>query len=497
MSVLALPLAVAACFLVDAPWDEPGVHRDRNPRILGLRAVLYGLLFLFWFQFSWRPWLAGLSTVLTVAVMVVVGRLKRHIIGEPVVFTDFALIKQVIRFPHLYYVTSFRVLGGLALVTAFTVAWYAAERPVTPRPWGLALACVAGLPLLLYASLRFGALAPVQAFLARLAPVPDLLPDVGRWGHVMTLAVYALRWQGEGARRTAPATPRPFGPGETPGFVVVVQLESFLDPVRLGGPSLPALERLAAAALLHGRLAVPAHGAYTMRSEYAVLTGHDEATQGFGRYDPYLSTRADVPDALPRLARARGLETVFVHPFGSTFFGRDRVIPQLGFERTVMEDAFTGAERHGPYVSDGATAARVLAEVRAARETGRRPFVFAVTMENHGPWGAGRLPGIDDPREQYLAHVANTGRAVEALLDGLADLGPGLLCVYGDHPPSLPTCQPGFEGTRTDYAVVAFGESRPGRRLELTAAELGRALQDLVAGRPLAAPSAAGIEAAA
>jgi phosphoglycerol transferase MdoB-like AlkP superfamily enzyme len=491
-TVLAVAFAVLACFALDAPWGEPGVRRSRAPGVLAVRAGLYALLMLFWFQFSWRPWLAGSAAVLTVAVLVVVGRLKRRIIGEPVVFTDFALIKQVIRYPHLYYVTSFRVLGGLALVVAATVAWYMLERPVTPGPWGLALACVVALPVLLYGILRAGALPAVSRRLAALAPVPGLARDVGRWGHIMTLAVYALRWQAEGAGRVPPATAGIVA-GEPPGFVVVVQLESFMDPIRLGGPPLPALERLAARALLHGRLAVPAHGAYTMRSEYAVLTGRDEAEQGFGRYDPYLSTRADVLEALPRLARARGMETVFVHPFGRGFFGRDVVMPRLGFERMVMEDAFAGAERRGPYVSDPATAARVLAEVAEARGRGRPVLVHAVTMENHGPWGAGRLAGIDEPLAQYLAHVEGTGRAIEMLLDGLQPLGPGLLCVYGDHPPSLPTCPPGFEGTRTDYAVVAFGDPAPGRRVELTAAELGRVLRDLVAGRAAAVP----VEAAA
>jgi phosphoglycerol transferase MdoB-like AlkP superfamily enzyme len=501
---LALPLAVAACFLIDASWlegREDGARRDRSPGVVAARAALYAALFLFWFQFSWRPWLAGLSTVLTVVVLVVVSRLKRGIIGEPVVFTDFALIRQVIRHPQLYYVTSFRVLGGLAVAVAATVAWYVLERPVTPADPRLALALVAALPFVLYGLLRAAALPPVRERLARAAPAPDLGPDVARWGHVLTLAVYALRWQAEGADQAPAAAGVPGdadAPGaEPPGFVVVVQLESFLDPTRLGGPPLPGLERLRACARLHGRLAVPSHGAYTMRTEFAVLTGRDEAAQGFGRYDPYLSTRRDLPDALPRLAREKGFATVFLHPFKANFFGRDAVIPRLGFERLVMEDGFMGAERRGPYVSDPATAARVLDEVRAAREAGRRVLAYAVTMENHGPWGPGRLPGIDEPLAQYLAHVAGTGRAIEILLDGLAALGPGILCLYGDHPPSLPTCRPGFEGTRTDYAVVAFGDSAPGRRADLAAAELGRVLQDLLAGRPAALTEPAGPDAPA
>ena len=80
-----------------------------------------------------------------------------------------------------------------------------------------------------------------------------------------------------------------------------------------------------------------------------------------------------------------------------------------------MEDDFIGAARIGPYIADEAVAARILAEVDAVQEP---VFVFAVTMENHGPWKPGRLDGITEPLDQYLHHVAHTGRAVETLIEG-------------------------------------------------------------------------------
>jgi phosphoglycerol transferase MdoB-like AlkP superfamily enzyme len=316
----------------------------------------------------------------------------------------------------------------------------------------------------------------------RLFPRPDLAADVARFGVVATMMGYALRRRDE-AFEAAPAPPV-LPPGEPEAeLLVLVQLESFLDPTRLGAPPLPVMDRIRAEAAQYGRLAVPAHGAYTMRTEHAVLTGREPASLGFGRYDPYLARKGDEPTSLARLARAKGFATVFVHPFHRDFFDRARVFGRLGFDRLVMEEDFSDAPRIGPYVADEAVAGRILSE--AAGE-GRR-FVFAVTMENHGPWKAGRLPGIEAGLAQYAHHAAGTGRAVERLIDGFRDRQ-ATLCVFGDHAPSLPECRPRSEGpVATEYAVFRFPApaGREPRRIDLTAAQLGCLLRDaLAANRP-------------
>ncbi|WP_204307334.1 hypothetical protein, partial [Enterobacter hormaechei] len=82
---------------------------------------------LFWFVFSWRPWLAATSCVLTVAGLAIVSRLKRGVIGEPLVFSDFALIPQVPRHPDLYYTKPFghpAIAGPLLLSVGVVVLWY-------------------------------------------------------------------------------------------------------------------------------------------------------------------------------------------------------------------------------------------------------------------------------------------------------------------------------------------------------------------------------------
>lgn len=220
---------------------------------------------------------------------------------------------------------------------------------------------------------------------------------------------------------------------------------------------------------------MPAHGAYTMRTEHAVLTGRGARDLGFGVFDPYLASGGNEPDSLARTARRNGYATTFVHPFHRDFFQRARVMEAFGFDTLVMEEAFGDAPRIGPYVGDAAFGERVRAEVAARRGP---LFLFGVTMENHGPWKPGRLPGIDDPVAQYLHHVAAAGRMVEDLVAALAGLN-ATLCIYGDHAPALPTCRPGFGDTATDYALFRFGHADPAapRRVDRTADDLGRRLR--------------------
>lgn len=482
LTTTLVPLAVS---LVGAFAIEAAASPQRpslRPADLAIRAVGYALITLFWFQFSWRPWLAASSCLLTLAILSVVDRLKRQVIGEPVVFSDLALLAQVPRHPQLYYtlpLTDLRIAGPLLLGLVIVVAWYILEPAALPEAAGASALAILGLPAGLAALVLAGLSPPGQAALRRLFPRPDLTRDVVRYGLVATMMGYGLRRLGEADARPVPARA---GGNPDDEVVVVVQLESFLDPARLGGPDLPLMTRIRAQAAQYGRLTVPAHGAYTMRSEHAVLTGLDPDHLGFGRYDPYLARKGEEPTSLARLARAGGFATVFVHPFHRDFFDRARVFQRLGFDRLVMEEDFSGAPRVGPYIADVAVAERILAEVASAADhaPAGRSFVFSVTMENHGPWKRGRLAGIDEPLAQYFHHVAHTGQAVERLIDGLAGRR-ATLCVFGDHAPSLPECRPPPSGpVATDYALFRFGRGDDPSpvRIDLTAVQLGCVLRD-------------------
>lgn len=485
--LIATGLALALCLALEYFAGDSLTRASLAPRDLALRLLGYLLILLFWFAFSWRPWLAGLTLVISVTALIVVSRAKRSVIGEPLLFSDFALLPQVPRHPQLYYIPPLwhpRVSIPVLATLGVTVLWYLTEPSVLPAATLPRVLALVGLPLLLALLAWAAPRPPLARLIARWFPRPDLEADVARVGLPASLLGYAARAFAGSA--PVPEPPElPPGPGDD--VVVVIQLESFIDPERLGGPALPVMELVRSRAAQYGRLQVPAHGAYTMRSEHAVLTGRPSETLGFGRYDPYTSRSGDEPTSLARLARSRGYDTLFLHPFHRDFFRRAQVMEAFGFGDLVMEEAFGSAERVGPYVGDVALGERLLAEVGARRTP---LFLFCVTMENHGPWKPGRLSGLDDPQAQYMHHVAHTGQMVEAVVAGLDRLAAGrgqtmTLCVFGDHAPSLPACTPGFGGRTTDYALFRFGRpAAPPRRLDIAADALGRALRGTIATEP-------------
>lgn len=492
MSVLIAWLAVTIVSLaverLAARSDTPGPSLAAMPA----RALLALILLAFWLGIVWRPGLAAMAAALTITAVSAVSAQKRRLVAEPLSFSDFALLRLVVRHPDLYYtevLTERRTIAAGLALAGLLALWIWLEPPLAGLTWTSALALEASVALSVVGAWSAAPHPRFARWLAHLLPRPDPERHIGRWGLILMLVAYALRWRGEG--RQAPEASPPadelpeLGPLH-PDLVIVVQIESFLDPRRLGldGPPLPGLERARARALAHGALATPADGAYTMRSEYAVLTGLSPDELGFRRFDPYLSTRHPA-DTLAAGLRGRGFATLFMHPFRAGFFDRESVMPRLGFERFLWEDDFAGAERVGPYVGDRAFAAHILLE--AERRSGAPTLIVAITMENHGPWSDGRLPDATGALPQYLAHLVNGDRAIDDLVSGL-DSWPGraLLCLYGDHPPILPALdRPG--PALTDYVVLDLGQqARPHApiRRDMTADALGRLLRKLSAGSP-------------
>jgi hypothetical protein len=496
---LGVVLAAAGWLLTrrsaGAPW--------RRPAALLLDALWPALGFALALAASARPVLAGLVILSLAAGLMLADLTKRAALREPVVFSDLDEFVQLFRHPQLYlpFAGPALVIGGALAAFGALALLLALEPPAWPwSPWPIVVLLVL-VVLAVAAILRAPLLGIIVRALKRFPLEGDPTHDARALGLLAMQFTYGMIARAERpARRGAaapPAAPTPGGDAGQP--IVLIQGESFFDARRLhaGVPRdlLPGYDSCRASALRCGRLSVPGWGANTMRTEFAALSGLSQAELGFDRFNPYYAFARRQPVAsLAWTLRAQGYRTVCLHPFDRRFFRRDIVMTNLGFDEFLGLETFADAPRVGRYVGDEAVGRRILELIDAA---GPKLFVFAITMENHGPWDGARtaIPaaaatadlGADAAAlHQYLDGLRSTDRMIELLATRFRAQAPGLLGFYGDHLPSLPRIfdRTGYDDARTDYFIwhPAGGRGEPA---DLAAHELGRALLEcLGAGRP-------------
>lgn len=439
-----------------------------------------------------RPIFAGTLTFAMMGGFAFVDWVKRATLKEPVVFSDLGEAVELFRHPRLYlpFAGPGRVIACAVLAFAAFIALLFFESPVWPWSAGPALvvpAVLIGIGLFVHGPWIGGA----ARTLRRLEPNGDPFQDASALGPLALQLTYSLIARHERPERRVAANQRPPAiigsrPPES-GPVIVVQCESFFDPRRLH-PAIPAdfVPEFAAACASSahwGRLTVPGWGANTMRAEFAVMTGLTEEAVGFDRFNPYFAFARAPLASLARRMKAEGYRTICLHPFDRTFYRRDHVMPYLGFDAFLGEEAFFGAERSGHYVSDPEVA-RVALDI--LREEGPSTFLFAITMDNHGPWDAAsdalpaaRLPSTreDAALAQFLEGVERSDAMLGMLTSALSETGAGTCAFYGDHLPSLPAAFAAcaFSEISTDYVLWRPSPS-PAERRDLAAHELSEAI---------------------
>ncbi|WP_296721691.1 LTA synthase family protein [Erythrobacter sp.] len=479
---LAIAALLAGLFAIIA--DAFALPRGRlspAPRSLGGTAVLAlaaMLVFGLGVVLTGAP---GVSAVVVAALsgaLALISNIKRRVLGEPLVFSDFALIGAVFQHPQ-FYLTALRpaqvvVLGGgvAALVVALAAL---SSLELAPRLAGLGLALGAG--------------AGLAAALCRIGrPVADVVPDpdtdVMRHGLAASLLAHLHAWRGTADPEPCRAPPIAGEPGQ---LVVIIQCESFTDPVAVFGDpalSLPGLAAARSRALQQGRLLVSGFGAYTMRTEFGVLFGRGEEVLGTRRFDPFLTARGETSYALPNRLDRSGWTSWFVHPHDMRFYGRDRLMPEAGFDALVGEEAFAPpAPGEGRYVTDAAVADRIIA--LAEQDSAGASLIYAVTIENHGPWPPDEADAVRSAAP-YLRLLARSDAMLARLMDALPRIRrPTILCFFGDHRPSIPgASEPGAE-RHTPYVLVRFAADgtpvpESGSECDLTPAELHHAILDAI-----------------
>lgn len=403
---------------------------------------------------SGNLWVAAALALALEALLVLASNAKRAMLGEPLLFSDLALIGAIFRHPQ-FYLSALREWQKMAIAVVAgllfaALAWLFVPR-VGPHLQGLAIAVVS-MGLLL-ASLRLGPL-------SKAASTPRAETDVLRMGLLPSLLLYWLRWRATHDPAPIPETAGARQHGQ-PELIIAIQCESFADPAELFGEHAFTLPGLAAArnmAFQWGDLHVSGFGAYTMRTEYAVLFGREEEDLGFRRYDPFLSAMSETSYALPRRLGTGIWRSLFLHPHDMRFYNRDRIMPEAGFAELVGEERFEPpAPGQGRYVTDAAMTREILALAADAREP---TMLYAVTIENHGPWSSPEGSAVEALVQSYRTLVGKGDAMLGDLTAGLRALRrPALLVFFGDHRPSIPGASMPGGDRHTPYVMLRFDEN--------------------------------------
>ncbi len=401
-----------------------------------------------------RAWFATLVLLAGFLLLVMVSNAKQAALREPFVFQDWQYFTDAIRYPRLYipFLGWFKSLVITLIISAVCVLGWISETSLAEKGAVEVQLMVPG------ALLMAGILLTMVGHRASL-PVtlqPDL--DIARLGLLSCLWHYGKRFR-ERPSVIPPIfiTPRhqdPVTPAGPLPHLLALQSESFFDP----RPCFPGIreqilsefDSLKREAVLSGSLRVPAWGANTVRTEFAFLSGLDPDALGVHRFHPYLGVTPTWPGrTLATQLRNLGYRTVCVHPYAGSFYGRDRVLPLLGFDSFIDIQSFSHAPRAGQFIGDLVLAERITHVLESATEP---LFVFAITMENHGPLHLESAcpselcslyehpppPGCDE-LTVYLRHLRNADRMIGLFRQRLPELHrPVSLCWFGDHVPIMP-----------------------------------------------------------
>ncbi len=491
----ALLLTVIFSFVAER-WLKPAAPLFNKSNIL-LQSLLATMMFLAVTLIVQRPIFSGLAVSIFLIILSGVSNAKFQALREPMVFSDISMFSQAFKHPRLYF--PFLGLIPVIVMPLIIIALIYAVLTLEPAmafTWERIVFTLITVLLCFFIA---------KTLAKNLKLSEDPATDNRDYGLLNSIFTYFIQARSsihkatiESVLRTSPftiavndlntpkteskrspaersqSTPPTFLPvlaKQTLQNITVIQSESFFDARRMhesiNNNVLGSYDSCLIEASLFGKLNVPAWGANTMRTEFSFLTGLKYEEMGLYRYYPYQFLHTMPIVSLAKLLHSQGYHCVCIHPHPASFFGRDRIFPQMGFDEFIDIESFDIKQTFGPYISDQAVTDKIL-EVSSTYDD-KPLFIFAITMENHGPLHLEKTTQDEQdgyyskaPMEQindltvYLRHLKNADKMVEKLTSAYRQSDkPSTLCFYGDHIPSMPKIyqQLAYEDRDSDYFI--------------------------------------------
>ena len=255
----------------------------------------------------------------------------------------------------------------------------------------------------------------------------------------------------EKLERLHPPQPPATSPSSPAGpvNVIIVLVESFWDPTLLKvsfDQDLLANFNRAAKQGSQFTVISPVFGGLTCNTEFEIATGFPMTMLPRSSV-PYAQHIFGPTPSMASLLKGRGYRTLVLHPYFKWFWRREQVVPLLGFDQFVGLEDFRHRKEHGYFVSDESVAKEIIDRADGCPDPF---FMFAITMQNHGPYAAGRykrtevgvLGDMPDAGKEclstYAQGVLDADRSLGMLMDHFSKSArPTLIVFLGDHLPYL------------------------------------------------------------
>ena len=236
--------------------------------------------------------------------------------------------------------------------------------------------------------------------------------------------------------------------------IIFIQLESFMDLKRMQGvtyseeptPVYSSLRKTCPG----GFLKVPSVGAGTANTEFEILTGMTLDYFGAGEY-PYKTVLQDETcESMAYNLRELGYRTGVLHNNTGSFYSRNKVFANLGFDYFVSSEYMENLSYNpSGWAKDKVLTGQIQHILKATSEP---DLIYTITVQDHGKYPTELLenPHIkvsgfapeDEGRQNAFTYYVNQCHETDAFLGSLiATLNafeePVVLVLYGDHLPNL------------------------------------------------------------
>lgn len=287
------------------------------------------------------------------------------------------------------------------------------------------------------------------------------------------------------------------GTEESTPNIVFVQLESFFDPTKVKGLTfsedpIPTYRKLLEE-YSSGYLKVPVVGAGTCNTEFEVITGMNLNYFGPGEYPYKTVLRKKTSESVAYDLKELGYSTHAIHNNSGTFYDRNKVFPNLGFDTFTSIEYMDGVEKNpNDWAKDKVLTSQILDAINSSDDP---DYIYTISVQGHGNYPTSP---IDDTQtitvegteseekknayEYYATQIHEMDNFVKELTEALSQLDEDVILVlYGDHLPSLGIDKEDLENNsifQTEYIIWDnFGLEKEDMNLEayqLSAAVLSR-----------------------